>query len=197
MNDIYGCWANSYTIADHALSSFTETQNLSPASIDDVEEYRTYLTTEHPIAEIETRFLDPTDDLVCLASASRASSLDRSSAYSAYSDDALTPMPGKMTFGPSSPGNISRPSTRASSRQEDSSTTEPQSGQSPKNLLDGSILPATAASVAFSLPVVAGFVGLVSLLTFPFFTDFAGRLAVVLVTTIAISTLKRNMELGQ
>ncbi len=197
MNAIQGCWAKSYIVADHALSSFTETQNLSPASIDDVEEYRTYLTTEHPIVEIETRFLDPTDDLVCLASTSRASSLDRSSAYSTYSDDVLTPMPGKMTFGSSSPGNVSRPSTRASSRPEDSSLTGSQSGQSPKSILDGSTLPATAASFAFSLPAVAGFVGLVSLLTFPFFTDFAGRLAVVLVTTIAISALKRNMELGQ
>lgn len=40
---------------------------LPAASIDDIEHYRTYLATRNPIVEIETRFLDPGADLVCLA----------------------------------------------------------------------------------------------------------------------------------
>jgi len=40
-------------------------QALPSASLSEIETYRTYLETRNPIAEIETRFLDPADDLVC------------------------------------------------------------------------------------------------------------------------------------
>ena len=84
--------------ADHVLSTFKDTQSLPSASLDDVETYRTYLATRNPIAEIETRFLDPADDLVCLAGSSRPSS-PSNSFVSPTSEDMLTPMPLKTTFG--------------------------------------------------------------------------------------------------
>jgi hypothetical protein len=55
-------------VLDQALSSFNTTQSLSPPDPTDVDVYREYLSTEHPIAEAETHFLDPSDDLVSICS---------------------------------------------------------------------------------------------------------------------------------
>ncbi|CAK7210389.1 hypothetical protein SBRCBS47491_000765 [Sporothrix bragantina] len=52
---------------NHVLSSFTETQHLASPTLSDIRDYRTYLDTQQPIAEIETRFLDASEDLVTLA----------------------------------------------------------------------------------------------------------------------------------
>jgi hypothetical protein len=41
---------------------------LAPPAPDDISIYRQYLQTEHPIADIETHFLDPADDLVSICS---------------------------------------------------------------------------------------------------------------------------------
>jgi hypothetical protein len=41
---------------------------LAPPAPDDISTYRHYLQTEHPIADIETHFLDPADDLVSICS---------------------------------------------------------------------------------------------------------------------------------
>ncbi|KAB5518205.1 hypothetical protein GE09DRAFT_1156947 [Coniochaeta sp. 2T2.1] len=102
---------------NHALSSFTAAQGLPSPELGDVEAYRTYLARDNPIAEIETRFLDATDDLVSLArerssqrrsgsrpgsgSSSPSSGLEdcergRRSRYSpaAVSDEAPTPRQG-------------------------------------------------------------------------------------------------------
>lgn len=95
---------------NHALSSFGETQRLPSAELADVEAYRTYLATDNPIAEMETRFLDPTDDLVCLAGNGgehrpRSDSNCSSSSYEprrgrcpppALSDEAATPRQGSL-----------------------------------------------------------------------------------------------------
>lgn len=49
------------------MSSFTETQHLASPTLSDISDYRSYLDTQQPIAEIETRFLDASEDLVTLA----------------------------------------------------------------------------------------------------------------------------------
>ncbi len=183
----------SNDVLDHALSSFTETQGLAPASLVDIEDYRTYLATESPIAEIETRFLDPTDDLVCLTPKSRSPSPGSSRAYSPFSDDALTPMPRKMTFG-SSAGPTSRPSTQSSSQQGECSPTDSQEGE-PSERAHAAAM--ATANAMFSLPIVTGIAVVFSMLAFSLITDFSGRIAVVLVTTLAVAALKRNLEMAQ
>lgn len=72
----------------------------------DVQTYRTYLATSNPITEIETRFLDPAEDLVSLAPSSRRSAhlpvsttSDTDSSADYYfppSDDILTPVPRRV-----------------------------------------------------------------------------------------------------
>lgn len=51
---------------DRLLSSCKDTLVMPPPTLEDIHEYRTYLATHAPIAEVETHFLDATDDLVCL-----------------------------------------------------------------------------------------------------------------------------------
>ncbi|KAK3320216.1 hypothetical protein B0T19DRAFT_283877 [Cercophora scortea] len=103
--DILGKIGFKLSQYNQALVSFNQTQSLPPASMSDIEDYRTYLATQNPIAEIETRFLDPADDLVCLApTRSPTSSGSSSPTYQlsdADADDALTPMPYKTSFGKS------------------------------------------------------------------------------------------------
>ncbi|SPQ24837.1 9626d9c7-87fe-4e92-8ae2-d0684e32a6e7 [Thermothielavioides terrestris] len=91
---------------NHALESFTKTLRLPAPSAAAVEHYRTYLATHHPIAEVETRFLDhPAADLACLAPdtascASRSPSPSPSSSSwrsTESSDGLLTPVPRRAS----------------------------------------------------------------------------------------------------
>jgi len=86
---------------DNVLTSFAKTQKLQRARFSDVEDYRTYLATRNPIAESETRFLDPIEDLICLVPDTDRSMGDETDLYSSYttSDEAQTPMPRQTTFG--------------------------------------------------------------------------------------------------
>ncbi|KAH8881374.1 hypothetical protein GQ53DRAFT_754398 [Thozetella sp. PMI_491] len=159
----------------------------------DIEEYRTYLATENPIAEIETRFLEPADDLVCLAPAARAPSPELQRSYSPFSDDALTPMPRKMTFD-SSTGAGSASTSRASSRQGEASPAQSVKGDVAEGRSASLMGPTGSMS---SLPVIGALgliLSLLSLLAFPMITDFSSRIAVVLVASIAVAALKRNAE---
>lgn len=80
---------------NHVLSSFTETQHLASPSLSDINDYRSYLDTQQPIAEIETRFLDATDDLVTLETSrinkGPSSGLDSPSSSSSGSEESLSP----------------------------------------------------------------------------------------------------------
>ncbi|KAI0475665.1 hypothetical protein GGR56DRAFT_695458 [Xylariaceae sp. FL0804] len=51
---------------NRVLSSFQKTQSLPAPTLADIHEYRGYLVMHAPIADAETRFLDATDDLLCV-----------------------------------------------------------------------------------------------------------------------------------
>lgn len=137
---------------NHALSAFRETQHLPSPALADVEAYRAYLAADNPIAEAETRFLDPTDDLVSLARDSgehRPRSGSRSSASScgtrrgsrcspaALSDGAATPRPGSLagllpkmarfSFVGAAPGGASLPTPSVSPASSVASCSRPTS----------------------------------------------------------------------
>ncbi|KAK8021877.1 hypothetical protein PG990_007015 [Apiospora arundinis] len=59
---------------NHVLASFQTTRTMPKPNHADVREYQGYLAANAPIAEHETRFLDATDDLVCLADENEAAS---------------------------------------------------------------------------------------------------------------------------
>ncbi|KAK2628779.1 hypothetical protein QTJ16_001882 [Diplocarpon rosae] len=79
-----------YKLAQYnqALASFQSTQSLAPPDMEDVAHYRAYLRTEQPIAEGETRFLDPVDDLVSVSLERRSHS--GPSVSSLFSDSSST-----------------------------------------------------------------------------------------------------------
>ena len=108
--------------------------SLSPASINDVEHYRTYLATHNPIAEIETRFLDPAEDLICLdPNGSQLPEYSPSYSYaSSSSGGLLTPMPHKSTFSDPNHPHIFREThsrSTSSSSLPPPSLLEPQGGE--------------------------------------------------------------------
>ncbi|KAI0379478.1 hypothetical protein F5Y04DRAFT_272012 [Hypomontagnella monticulosa] len=65
--DLLGKIAFKLEQYNRILASFRETQRMPAPILDDVHEYRSYLSTQGPIAEVETRFLDAVDDLVCVS----------------------------------------------------------------------------------------------------------------------------------
>lgn len=87
---------------DQALAAFHATSALTAPAPTDITVYRDYLHTAHPIAEMETRFLDPADDLVSVCSSVPASSVAASQAQTltqkTYS--ASTRTPGEMRDAP-------------------------------------------------------------------------------------------------
>ncbi|KAK4446589.1 hypothetical protein QBC34DRAFT_304921 [Podospora aff. communis PSN243] len=185
---------------NQVLTSFTETQALPSASLSDVETYRTYLATRNPIAEIETRFLDPTDDLVCLSppnNPSRRSSSSSSSSTSspALSEDMLTPMPLKTTFGFSpSPPDTGGTNTHTNS----TSPSRKQSISSPLPLVnptsDSTSTSTTQLTPTTHLALLGALAITAPILTFGFITDFVFRMAVVLVVGLVVSALRGRMD---
>ena len=151
--------------------------------------YRAYLSGQQPIAEIETRFLDMTDDLVSPSYGrprppSRASSAG-SAGYGprSPSDEALTPMPPSEAFlphhlpPPPSPGALSRASSvmtahRVARCGGDEDAARPATARTGTELAHLAI--ATAVAV------------LVPILTFAVIPGFVGRMAVVLLVALAV-----------
>jgi hypothetical protein len=143
---------------DHVLSSFTATQGLPSPSLADIQDYRSYLATHSPIEEIETRFLDPTEDLVSLARPATSSD-------GANYEDAPTPMPrsAHATFLPSSPASDAGSSASTS--------------QSADHTHDVA-LPHLAVGMAVAV--------LLPILTFPVVPSFVGRMVVVLLVGLGV-----------
>ncbi|KAG4436494.1 hypothetical protein IFR05_008035 [Cadophora sp. M221] len=162
---------------NQALSSFNSTQSLTHPDLEDIEHYRTYLQTEQPIAEAETHFLDPTDDLISI-----------------YSETLAPP-----SFPHSSHASSSTVSSSESSSQVSSSTTPSAPLPSPISTLHPElqpILPGLASAIAIAI--------LVPILTFSVIPGFMGRLTVaMLVATFMVGALiqsgivQRYMLLGK
>ncbi|KAK0750231.1 hypothetical protein B0T18DRAFT_389690 [Schizothecium vesticola] len=174
---------------NHVLSTFHTSQALPSASLADIETYRTYLATRNPIAEIETRFLDPAQDLVCLARARRSDSL--SSVVTSDEMDMLTPMPLKTTFGfdhsPMSSRKHSVVSVVAGIPEHRASHTTPSAVQ--QQLENLPHLQSGPAQIAVLLAVAI--IGPV--LFFPLVSDFVGRMALVLVVGVAVGAVRGRM----
>jgi hypothetical protein len=220
---------------DHALDSFTKTLNLPPASFGDIEDYRTYLATHNPIAEIETRFLDVAEDLVCL-DPDRPPSYSRSPSPSKDSEGLLTPVPHRMRFtGRHSDVQHSRSASLSSSSGCESLSSRrgidlrPPSGQTPGVFAEkaaqsksestpqaedpeegqglGANIPQTfnpttktttahqhvPALTLEQAALLSSIAIILPTLVFPLVSDFAARMAVVLVAGLAVSALRRRI----
>ncbi|KAI1103387.1 hypothetical protein F4804DRAFT_342543 [Jackrogersella minutella] len=150
------------------LSSSRDTQGMPVPTLEDIHEYRNYLATHAPIAEVETRFLDATDDLICV-----------SEEYQEIVDEDPIPTPIPHTsFTMAEPRSASpiiksRPvSPYRQDRQEDSSVITVDSIYDDSPVIPLSI----AVTVAVILPI----------LTFLIIPGYLGRLTVVFLVGLSI-----------
>ncbi len=170
--------------SDHVLSSFTETQRLATPSLADIDTYRTYLATQQPITEIETRFLDGVEDLITLAPAAGGRSpspSDSAVEYLRSLDDeaaALTPIPRAATAPQFATSFGSAASSTASPRSSRPPTAQQQFPDEPAAPLVSGELPHLAIATAVAV--------LVPILTFAVIPGFIGRMTVVLLVAMAV-----------
>ncbi|KAH6653351.1 hypothetical protein BKA67DRAFT_659975 [Truncatella angustata] len=154
---------------NRVLSSLKSTESFTRPTMADVHEYRGYLATHSPIAEPETRFLDTSEDLICLGDQSESDGDDE--------DAAATPMPRKYSilFAPKTPADSAEADYLGTDFQEDNVIARP--------------------SIPINLAMVVAVV--VPTLTFSVIPDYIGRMAVVLlVGTGVLGALVQSQAVG-
>ncbi|PQE28682.1 hypothetical protein CJF32_00003872 [Rutstroemia sp. NJR-2017a WRK4] len=157
--DILGRIGYKLAQYNQTLTSFHATQNLSAPSPADVSHYRDYLHNVQPIAEIETRFLDPADDLVSVCSSDKppsANYLSNASVSSLYSHDQAVAM--------------TRTPTHTTVDETHDSPTKSEF-QHQEDLEEQNPFPTLAIAIAVSV--------LIPILTFNVIPTFLGRMTVV------------------
>lgn len=148
---------------DQALAAFNATASLAPPAPTDISLYREYLQSVHPIAEPETHFLDPADDLVSVCSSTTPSSLpSRPSVPSA-------PFPQTQTTTQPQTETITQPQTQPLTQ---SSPWAAGHRRRTTNDQNGAELTLTEFAMAIAAAV------LVPIMTFSLIPGFAGRLTV-------------------
>jgi uncharacterized membrane protein len=140
---------------------------LSAPTLADVQLYRGYLANYAPIAEIETRFLDAADDLVCVVESDEDMVTDE--------EDIATPMsrPDLVGFDPRRRASILSQSDISRRHDDRSTVSQEQDVPDKPSLLHLSV----AMAVAIVIPI----------LTFLVIPGFIGRMTVV--SLVAIGTL--------
>ncbi|TVY30888.1 hypothetical protein LHYA1_G000843 [Lachnellula hyalina] len=149
--DILGRIGYKLAQYNQALASFNTTQSLSSPDPDDISTYRDYLQTAHPIAEVETHFLDPADDLVSISS----DHIPPSSSFYSTSESATSSYPPSSLVSPS----------KTSERSEVSEVSE---FNSHAELQSTMLAYAAALAAAILIPILA----------FTVIPNFIGRIAV-------------------
>ncbi|KAI2616753.1 hypothetical protein GGR54DRAFT_641345 [Hypoxylon sp. NC1633] len=139
------------------LSSFRETQGLPVPTLEDIHEYRTYLANHAPIAEVETHFLDPTDDLISVVDEVQEEVVEEAIATP-------IPRPDFTMFNARSESPI-RPRPVSPYRQEENDT------ETVDNMYDEP--PIIPLSIAVTIAII------IPILTFLIIPGYLGRLTVV------------------
>lgn len=161
--DILGKIAFKLDQYNRLLSSCRKTQGMPTPTMEDIQEYRSYLATHAPIAEVETRFLDATEDLISL-----------NEEYQVVDEDPIpTPIP-HPNFTMAEPRSASPIKSRPVSpyRQEESSTITVDSAYDDTQVIPLSV----AVTVAVIIPI----------LTFLIIPGYLGRLTVVVLVGLSI-----------
>ncbi|KAK8036535.1 hypothetical protein PG991_001672 [Apiospora marii] len=154
---------------NHVLASFQTTRTMPKPALADVREYQGYLAAHGPIAEHETRFLDATDDLVCLADEGTAG-LASGSGYQRGTGDGerqlRLPRRRSIQYSPAS-----RLSFREDTTPEGSTYGEGD---------DEDESPVISLSLAMAVAVIA------PIMAFGIVPGYFGRMMVVLLVSVAV-----------
>ncbi|KAI0486694.1 hypothetical protein F4859DRAFT_310251 [Xylaria cf. heliscus] len=160
---------------NRVLSSFRETLSLPPPMLADISQYRGFLASYTPISEVETQFLDATDDLVCLGYSYEDEEIaDEEDVATPVSRSDIADFPSRRRVSILSQSDISR-------QHEESSALSPDHGSAPhaeQNVPDKHLL--ACLSVAMAVAVI------LPIFTFLVIPGFIGRMTVVCLVGIGI-----------
>ncbi|ODA75944.1 hypothetical protein RJ55_08585 [Drechmeria coniospora] len=158
---------------DKIISSFRKLHNLSPPSLDEIQNYKSYLANGRLLAEEEAKFLDVADDLVLLAR-------DEWMPGDVNADDGITPMPRneEVVFPPTS-------SHAPESIVGNSVSSNPTLARGQDDLGTQLVQLGLAMFVALFVPIT----------TFPIMPTFAGRMVVVMLvgTSVGIALMQSGL----
>ncbi|KAI0862287.1 hypothetical protein F4860DRAFT_123457 [Xylaria cubensis] len=166
--DILGQIAWKLDQYNRVLSSFRETLSLPPPTMPAISQYRGFLASYTPISEVETQFLDATDDLVSLSYSDDEEMI-------ADEEDVVTPVSRSDITDFHTRRRVSILSQSDTSRQLDERNTP--SSDPEKVPLDQQHT--TAKYLLMSLSVAMAVAVILPILTFLVIPGFIGRMTVV------------------
>ncbi|KAK8084099.1 hypothetical protein PG996_002880 [Apiospora saccharicola] len=155
---------------NHVLASFQTTRTMPKPALADVREYQGYLAAHGPIAEHETRFLDATDDLVCLAE--EGNQMSSSSGYQRGNNDdgeRQLRLPRRRSIQDS-------PASRLSFRED----TTPEGSSYGEGEYGDDESPVISLSLAMAVAVIA------PIMAFGIVPGYFGRMTVVLLVSVSV-----------
>ncbi|KAI0104743.1 hypothetical protein GGR51DRAFT_561016 [Nemania sp. FL0031] len=159
---------------NRVLSSFRQTLSLSPPTAADMQEYRGFLASYAPISDVETRFLDATDDLVYVG--------DSDEDMTADEEDLPTPISRSDTAEFHPRRRVSIVSQSDISRRFDDRVVTP----SPDQVIPSQHQHQTARHALMLLSVAMAVAVILPILTFLVIPGFIGRMTVVCLVGIGI-----------
>ncbi|KAI1640850.1 hypothetical protein F4809DRAFT_647820 [Biscogniauxia mediterranea] len=175
---------------NHVLSSFRKTQSLPTPTLADIHEYRGYLATHAPIAEAETRFLDATDDLVCVGEPEESEMMMTEGEEEEEDDEEdedeeamATPMARQQEEEEKEQLFPTPPSSLSLNENVNPATTAAKGGES-RSVEETPLPPPPSLIVPLSLALAA--VVIVPILTFTVIPGFLGRMTVVLLVGLGV-----------
>ncbi|KAH9993878.1 hypothetical protein F4779DRAFT_221915 [Xylariaceae sp. FL0662B] len=150
---------------NRVLASFRKTQAMPTPTLAEIHEYRGYLATHRPIAEVETHFLDATDDLICVSDEEPEEVVDDETAIS-------TPLPDPefTMFRPRSASLNNKSRAASPHMKPEESADETETVNQDDECDEPRVVPLSlAVAIAVILPI----------LTFSAISNYLGRMTVV------------------
>ncbi|KAJ2973132.1 hypothetical protein NUW58_g9017 [Xylaria curta] len=158
---------------NRVLSSFRETLSLPAPTLNDISQYRGFLLNYSPISEVETQFLDSTDDLVCLGDSDEDVAADEEEIVTPVSRSDIADFHARRRVSILSQSDISRRHDERSTPSPNREGPPPDPHTTNKHLL---MRLSVAMAVAVILPIF----------TFLVIPGFIGRMTVVCLVGIGI-----------
>ncbi|KAI0973701.1 hypothetical protein F4678DRAFT_408029 [Xylaria arbuscula] len=175
--DILGKIAFKLDQYNRVLSSFRETLSLPAPAPVDIQEYRGFLASYTPITEVETQFLDATDDLVCLGYSDEDMATNEEDVITPITRSDITDFPPQRRVSVLSQSDISH---RFEERRSPSPNQPNSSHDAPHNQHAANNQSLTHLSIAMAAAIT------LPILTFLVIPGFIGRMTVVCLVGIGI-----------
>ncbi|KAF2964502.1 hypothetical protein GQX73_g9051 [Xylaria multiplex] len=176
--DILGRIGGKLEIYNRVLSAFRQSLSLPAPSPADMHEYRSFLSSYAPIAEIETQFLDATDDLVYVGYSDDDAATNEEDVITPISRSDITDFQSRRRVSILSQSDISRRYDERGSPSPDQGVDTQSTAIHDQPTVDKQLLThlSMATAAAITLPI----------LTFLVIPGFIGRMTVACLVGIGI-----------